>query len=214
MVLTIDELFRSIDSYFLDDAKLKYCELFAEKQRNIEGWFKGELLYLFTRLEKEGVLPATWGYEFKPISAGEKRIRIDFGVDVSSSTSKEEYLCVEVKTIYLGSQKGQNITPSLYFGTGAKNQYVGGDVRRLATYGPGYCLLFVYPFPPDPGLWNNTVDNFIGKMGARDIGIQVEKANALDLQRYDRRLYIEKLYVPLQPVIVQVPASDIGDGKD
>ena len=53
------ELFEAIDDYFFDEDKLKYCCIFAKTGKHerghptgqqLEGWFKGELIYLFSTL--------------------------------------------------------------------------------------------------------------------------------------------------------------------
>jgi hypothetical protein len=44
MIATVGQLFEAIDGHFLGGARADYPAVFAKSQRQVEGWFKGELL--------------------------------------------------------------------------------------------------------------------------------------------------------------------------
>lgn len=194
MAMTIEDLFREIDSYFLTEERLAFPIAFTKAQEQNEKWFtKHQLPDLFKSLFSQGRLSG-WGREvllehFLPQRAGEKssREKIDFVV-----TLDQQPIPVEVKTLYLGRQGNSDIGISVYFDRNPIRGFVAADVYKLAKIGHGYDVLFVHPFP-DRQLWLTNVERFAQKMASD--GIKVREIGTPDLERYSPHLYIAKLEV-------------------
>lgn len=148
MIATVEELFAEIDQHFLAPGKSEYAAVFAHAGRQVEGWFKGELLSLFSALQKASRL-AAWASEASLPGLSKKKA--DFRVDLDSGP-----VFLELKTLFQGLQGASKIALGMYFykdGVG-----IWPDVQRLAnlTKGRGFCLLFLYPCP-DQQLWQETL---------------------------------------------------------
>jgi len=74
--MNIEKLFHEIDEYFLE--KKGFIEVFSGSQIQVEGWFKGELIYLFTSLKNKGELQ-DWDREVKL-----DKKQIDFKVTIDN----------------------------------------------------------------------------------------------------------------------------------
>jgi len=97
-MLNSAEVLERIDEYFLSPERLTRVELFSRYARNVEGWFKGELLYLFHNLEEDGFI-GEWGSEVRV--AVDQKQRFDFKVEVVNGP-----LIIELKTLFHGMQGG------------------------------------------------------------------------------------------------------------
>lgn len=104
--LPTDDLFHSIDEYFLSPDKLMKVESFTRAQRQVEGWFKGELIYLLAGLLGAARVSA-WEPE-APLTAGDRK-KCDFIVDVLDSR-----VCLEVKALYHGKQRAAKFGLDIY----------------------------------------------------------------------------------------------------
>ena len=81
---------------------MEYPRLFIEAERQVEGWFKGELIYLFTSLK------ANWEPEVSIPSLGKKKI--DFRLKLDDSP-----FYAEIRALYHSRQRGQVVDPGIYF---------------------------------------------------------------------------------------------------
>jgi hypothetical protein len=182
MMIDSTALFAHIDDYFLNPERLKRIELFSFYARNVEGWFKGELLYLFHSLEKsDNVGP--WGSEVR-IRADAKQ-RTDF-----RATLADGPLYLELKTLFQGIRAGQPVDLGIYFPRSADGVGITGDVIKLlrATDGNKVLLLFVHPRPPREK-WLAMRESYFRRMAP------IALVEDSDVSRNPESLYICKLNV-------------------
>jgi len=182
MMLDTAALFRQIDDYFLTPERLQRVELFSFYARNVEGWFKGELLYLFNSLEKSGRV-GPWGSEVRVTADGKQRA--DF-----RATLADGPIYLELKTLFHGVQAGQAVDLGIYFPRTADGVGITGDVIKLlrATEGNKVLLLFVHPRPSHEK-WSAMMESYFRRMAPIAL---VEES---DVNRYPESLYICKLGV-------------------
>lgn len=155
MISTVGQLFGEIDRHFLVGPKLDYASIFTKSERQVEGWFKGELLYLFTMLQQQGQLSG-WDCEVTAPGLGKKRI--DFKVVVNNAP-----FYFELKALYHGWQRGSPIDLGIYF---YKDDVgIWRDVQKLASLNDsqGFCLLFIYP-SPNLALWQRILSTYAQKV--------------------------------------------------
>lgn len=133
-------LLPEIEQWFA--AKSEHLAVFAEADCRLEGWFKGELLVLLSRLQRRGVIS---GFERElnlPLATPGKRFQIDFKIQIGV----EEHLC-ELKALCISQAAGTPRNLKFYF----RDDHVGliKDMRKLATLpAPNKWLMaFVYPTP-------------------------------------------------------------------
>lgn len=167
------QLFSLIDQHFL--AKAEYCRLFADVQRQVEGWFKGELIYLFNSLK------LNWEPEASMPGFGKKKIDFKLVLD-------DGLVYLELKALYHGRQRGQTVDLGIYF---YKDEVgIWGDMRKLASLpeGRGFCVLFIYP-KPDNERWHLALATYTQRI--TPIALQEES----EISEFPPELYIAKLEV-------------------
>lgn len=169
-----------IDRHFLDEQRLKYPDIFTNAERQVEGWFKGELLYLFTELKKDGILES-WEPEAVFPNLGKKKS--DFKVTIDG-----EPIYLELKTLYHGMQKNQPIDLGIYFYKDSVG--IWNDIQKLSSLedGRGFCILFVYP-KPNRERWNKTLQ----KYEERILPNRIKKLSKID--EYPSDLFIAKIEI-------------------
>jgi hypothetical protein len=178
--LPADDLFQAIDEYFLSSDKLKKVEAFTRAQRQVEGWFKGELIYLFSDL-LGGARLSAWEPEAL-LSAADKK-KCDFVVDVLDSR-----VFLEVKALYHGKQRAAKFGLDIYLYKDTVG--IWGDVLKLSSLssGFGYNLLFIYP-RPEPETWSRQVESYRSRIAP----IAFEEVSHID--EFPPELYVCKLRV-------------------
>lgn len=143
------ELIPRISEWF--DQKHEHLGIFANSDCRLEGWFKGELLVLFTRLRKSGVISEFEREANIPSGVPGKRIQVDFRVRIGAET----HLC-ELKALCISQAAGTPRNLNFYF----RDDHVGivKDFRKLeAIAGRNKWLIaFVYP-APDRLVWERAV---------------------------------------------------------
>ncbi|HUU63885.1 MAG TPA: hypothetical protein VMX96_08235 [Dehalococcoidia bacterium] len=171
-----EQLFDFVDQHFL--AKLEYPQLFTEAERQVEGWFKGELIYLFSSLK------ANWEPEASIPSLGKKKI--DFRLRLDDSP-----VYAEIKALYHGRQRGQVVDLGIYFYK--DNVGIWGDVQKLASVAEGhsFCILFIYP-RPEIGRWHKTLAAYGQRIAPITLG------EVSEILQFPPELYIAKLEVSLK----------------
>ena len=145
--MTYIDLFKVIDDHFLTEEALARVQSFLSSQHQVEGWFKGELLFLLKSLRDNNRLE-DWHSEYSPPEIGKKRI--DFYVNLSDGP-----LYIELKSFYYGRQANATIDLATCFTALPK------DVDKLADLRDGnkFSLVFVTP-KPNPQLWQRALQKF------------------------------------------------------
>lgn len=156
--MNTEQLFMEIDRHFL--GKLEYPKRFTAATSQVDGWFKGELIYLFTSLQQRKGLEE-WAPEvLVPGQDEDKKKRVDFRVKLDNG-----FAWLEIKCLYWGPTRAQQPTDlSFYFSNDP--QEVRGDVLKLASIkeGIGYCIIFIYP-GPERDQWQEILTKFKEKAG-------------------------------------------------
>jgi len=178
--LPMDDLFEAIDEYFLSPDRLVKIEAFTHAQRQVEGWFKGELIYLFADLLGAERLSA-WEPE-AVLTPGDKK-KCDFILNVLDSR-----VFLEVKALYHGKQRAAKFGLDIYMYKDTVG--IWGDVLKLSSLssGFGYNLLFIYP-RPEPDVWARLIEKYKRRIAP----IALEEVSRIS--DYPRELYICKLRV-------------------
>lgn len=126
-----------------------HLSVFAETDCRLEGWFKGELLVLFTTLRRTGLLTQFEREVNMPLPAG--RAQVDFLLQVGD----EVHLC-EVKALCISRAAGTPRNLHFYF----RDDHVGllKDMRKLEPIAAAnkWLLAFVYP-SPERSDWQDAV---------------------------------------------------------
>lgn len=132
------------------EAKHEHLATFARTDCRLEGWFKGELLVLFTRLVRDGVL-AGFEREANVASPG-GRLQIDFRLRLAD---QQVHLC-EIKALCISQAAGTPRNLNFYF----RDDKLGvfKDFRKLGSVEATnkWLLAFVYP-APDAVSWERAV---------------------------------------------------------
>lgn len=120
--------------------KEEHLRVFAEVDSRVEGWFKGEMIVLLSRLDREGKVE--FKREWKDTALKGGRVQIDFRLRCAG----EEHLC-ELKALCI-SERHTARGLKFYF----RDNDIGilKDMRKLeklSSYGHRWILAFVYPSP-------------------------------------------------------------------
>jgi hypothetical protein len=147
------ELFNKIDDHFVSDHSLARVRAFLDAERQVEGWFKGELLWLL-KSWKDDRLIDNWKSEYRAFQTNDKRHyrRMDFFIELADGP-----LYLELKTFYHGTQAGQNVDLGTCF------TFLPPDIDKLANLPSGnkFLLVFVTPNPESKNKkWQTTLDGF------------------------------------------------------
>jgi len=99
------ELFNKIDDHFVSDCALARVCAFRHAERQVEGWFKGELLWLLKSWKNAGLID-NWKSEYRAFQTNDKRHyrRADFFIELADGP-----LYLELKVFYHGTQAGQKV---------------------------------------------------------------------------------------------------------
>jgi len=132
---------------------------FRAQEVQVEGWFKGELLHLFSHLLDSGQIDRL-GREVAPPGASSK---IDLVVSVRGVTH-----FIELKHWLVGVQRGARLDPPFYFGDPTSVGIVK-DVDKLTTAGGSAekWLLLLLTGNPGSELWTKGLDRFHRKFAPR-----------------------------------------------
>ena len=176
--MNTEQLFSKIDRHFL--AKLDYIQRFTSSERQIEGWFKGELIYLFTSLQGKGELE---GWEPEVLVPGLGKKRVDFRVKLDNG-----FVWLEFKSLYHGQQRGQPIDLGIYFYKDSVG--IWDDVQKLASVveGHSYCVMFIYP-RPEADRWQELLTKYRQLIGNYTFQ---EQSN---VSQFPSDLYIAKIEI-------------------
>lgn len=142
------ELTKHIITHF--DSKQRYHKLFAESDSRVEGWYKGEMIFLLQQLKEKKEI-VDFHREHKIDSEGETRYSVDFMIELSG----KKKVLVELKAVCISQAAGTPRSLNFYFG----KTHVGlvKDFKKLdqiKDFKEKYVIGFVYP-KPDEQLWKD-----------------------------------------------------------
>ena len=147
----MEVLLRDLETWFA--AKREHLTAFARYDSRLEGWFKAELLVLFSRLVTSGTLEH-FEREANILSSEKgRRTQVDFRLRLDGQT----HLC-ELKALCISQAGGTPRNLHFYF----RDDHVGllKDFRKLDSLEDSnkWVLAFVYP-PLEPRAWSQQVSS-------------------------------------------------------
>ncbi|MFN8448101.1 MAG: hypothetical protein U0521_05810 [Anaerolineae bacterium] len=137
------------------DRFITFCNLGFQS----EGWFKGELVNLFSQLQREGVIQEL----DREVKVGTKRIDVMIRLN-------DMYHWIELKHWMIGIQKGSYYSPSFSFGDPTSVGIIS-DVDKLNTLiHPGHRWILVL-LTANPGAkeWEAGIEKFNRKFAPRRV---------------------------------------------
>jgi len=125
-------------AHFFTSASLSRIAAMNEAECQVEGWWKGEIIWLLGQLKKTGAVKA-WDRECRSVNG-----RQDFEIELANTIAG-----IEVKTALCGSQKGH--TWDLPWYAKDPKRFFPPDIRKLAAIqAPNrYFLVFAHASPPN-----------------------------------------------------------------
>ena len=141
----MEQLIPPINRWFA--AKDEHLAVFSDSDCRLEGWFKGELLVLFTRLRQAAVITGFEREAKVPCIAPGKRIQVDFRLRIGTETH-----LYELKALCISQAAGTPRNLNFYF----RDDHVGivKDFKKLEGVATAnkWLIAFVYP-EPNPMAW-------------------------------------------------------------
>lgn len=156
--MNIDEFITALVRRFGDALSGNLCQLrcFHVYGVQVEGWFKGELLYFLDSEKKMGTV-ADFDREVR-IDLGMRQKRVDLKVSLEVQGERRD-AWIELKHWAL-EQKGTSYRPQFYFGD-LTSVGIRPDIEALSKLGTGfgYCLILM---TANPGLtdWMLGIEKF------------------------------------------------------
>jgi len=134
---------------------------FREQEVQVEGWFKGEMLFLLSGLKREGVIEG-FGRE-----AGNQqgRTKVDLTIALGGSTH-----WIELKHWLVGVERGARLDPPFYFGDPTSVGIVK-DFDKLVAVASEAPKWFLILLTGNPGseLWEKGLARFHRKFTPRKL---------------------------------------------
>jgi len=174
-----DSLYAAIDRHFLSAEALARVRHLGRAGRDADGWFKGELAYLFASLVADGAL-TDWRVNV-PIVEGRPQ-RCDFRLVVDGAP-----LWLEVKALpQVGGPMGR-VDPGFFLQKGGPGDITEDLVKLMRIPGgDAAVLLFAYP-RPEAAAWAETMSAYARRIAP--ISFREETS----LADYPPELYVCKL---------------------
>jgi hypothetical protein len=149
------ELVPRMKQYFdtMQDRLYCFCELGFQS----EGWFKGELLTLFSQLRREGKIQEL----DREVKVGANK------VDVKIRPNDTNHW-IELKHWLIGAQKGVNYGPNFYFGDPTSVGIIR-DVDKLNALSGHRWMLLLLTANPGLNAWESGVERFNRKFAPRQL---------------------------------------------
>ncbi len=139
-------------------AHTEHMVAFREVEKNLEDWFKGEMIVVLRRMKAAGTLT---DYRVEPYTDAESKRRYDFVVPEPPRAH-----AIENKTWLIGTQKDQVWDAHRYlFGETGKAHRLEMDKLLEWEGGERFLLWFCYANPGQEA-WDATLDAFEGKFAA------------------------------------------------
>jgi len=150
------------------DTKKDILSCFCDHGVQIEGWFKGELLFFFSNLKKAGQL-RDFDREVKSPVTNNK---IDFKLELQIG-SKNEIAWLELKHWLLGYQKGYKYNAQFYFGD-PTSVGIRPDIEKLTIIkSDNRYILILMTANPGRDNWYNGIQKFNNKFS----NLKIESLN-------------------------------------
>jgi hypothetical protein len=135
------EIRKELEIYF--SKKSIYFNIFSKVDSRIEGWFKGELLFLLENLIKTRKIKS-YNRELNLLNFNDKRKNIDFEILLNSGKS----ILLELKSLTISKNAGTPRNLNFYFKEdplGILNDFIKLDLIKYN--GDKYVIGFIYPKP-------------------------------------------------------------------
>jgi hypothetical protein len=178
-------LYAAIDRHFLAPEALARVRHLGRSGRDADGWFKGELTYLFASLVADGAL-TDWRANM-PITEGRSQ-RCDFRLTLPAHPEPVEGpLWLEVKALPQGGGPSGRVDPGFFLQKGGPGDITEDLVKLMRVPdGDTAVLLFAYP-RPDATAWSEIMSAYARRIAP--IAFKEETS----LSDYPPELYICKL---------------------
>jgi hypothetical protein len=175
-----ERVFGLIDRHFLDGDRLRRVAAFSNVGRQVEGWFKAEMIYLLADAKGYGLID---DFKSEAVLPDQGRRRVDFRVQHAGRT-----IYLELKTLFHGKQANSVIPLDIYLYR--DDIGIWPDLQKLGTLPPGaaFSLLFVHP-RPDAAFWARALSR------ARERYREFDLAELTRVSDYPAELYIAKIAV-------------------
>lgn len=174
-----DHLFAAIDRHFLAPEALARVRYLGRLGRESDGWFKGELAYLFATRVAEGAL-TDWRANV-PIVEGRPQ-RCDFRLVLDRAP-----LWLEVKALHQGGGPAGGIDSGFYLQKGGPGD-ITEDLVKLMRIPDGRAAVLLFAYPrPDATAWGETMSAYARRIAP--IAFKEETS----LSDYPPELYVCKL---------------------
>ena len=138
------------------EQKEEQLRCFKELGVQVEGWFKGELLYFLEKEKKAGRISRFDREVTVAVDKGNKKV--DFKIELGEG-SKSVEIWMELKHWLIGKQKGTSYNAGFYF----EDKYVGlkADVEKLKQISSGSRYILVLATGnPRANDWSKGVEKF------------------------------------------------------
>jgi hypothetical protein len=147
-----------VRNHFFSPEPLKRVEAISPCGLMREHWFTAELAYIFSEMEKRGIIK--WEPEYPVNSVLANSPRIDFRLRLLEGTAVKETVAVEVKVMPTCNKNG---TPYPITRKDYAKQNCVGDVQKMTLLPADsyFLLIFAYPAPPSCH-WDRLVENIRG----------------------------------------------------
>jgi hypothetical protein len=135
------------------ERKEQYLRIFSDSDSRLEGWFKGELLVLFTELVRRGIIESFTREANENSLIDHARKQVDFKIVIHG----ENHLC-ELKTPCISQSAGTPRNLHFYFSDNDLGLYK--DFKKLDQISSNnkWVLAFIYP-RPNAVEWENTISS-------------------------------------------------------
>lgn len=150
-------LFAAIDRHFLAPEALARVRHLGRLGREADGWFKGELAYLFDSLVADGGL-TEWRANV-PIVEGRPQ-RCDFRLLPPHPESAGGPLWLEVKALPQGGGPSGRVDPGFFLQKGGPGD-ITEDLVKLMRIPTGHAAVLLFAYPrPDAAAWAETMSAY------------------------------------------------------
>jgi hypothetical protein len=164
--MPVSSVWDAVAAHFFTPASISRIVAISEAEVQVEGWFKGELIWLFGQLTGKRVIE-NWRCECR--ADEQNRKRLDFKIEVDGADA-----AIEVKTA-IRLQKG--ISYDLRWYAKQTEGFFPPDIRKLAAHAAAYRYLLVFAYPACPA---SEWDGAVSELGRQVTGVTTSIAKVYD----------------------------------